>query len=141
MYKRLNSLTAPFFSLKKYVNTFNPPYGFQVDAASGRAFVRYAHKIGGDFIKTNLFVGREAFDAIVSAAAELGMKVQGHVWGDIGLEHYIASGGQIHHVTEITPYLSENSPQGIPLQRYDLARVDERLPRLIERSSSKLRLS
>jgi hypothetical protein len=93
--------------------------------------VLHAQAIGGDFIKTNVYVGREAFDAIVATAADLGLKVQGHVWGNIGLAHYIASGGQIHHVTEIAPYLSANNPQGIPFQRYDMLHVDERLPRLI----------
>jgi imidazolonepropionase-like amidohydrolase len=130
-FHRVNEAVAPFFSLKAYVDAANEPYGFQVDAESGRDFVLHAKEIGGDFIKTNLFVGREAFDAMVEAANDLGMKVQGHVWGEIGLEHYIESGGQVHHVTEIMPYLSESNPQGIPLQRYDLLHVDDRLPRLI----------
>lgn len=131
VYRRANKAITPFFTLKGHINSFRPHFGFQVDAESGRNFVNYAKKIGGDFIKTNLFVGREAFDAIIEAANELRMKVQGHVWGDIGLEHYINSGGQVHHVTEITPYLSENNPQGIPLQKYDLLNVDTKLPRLI----------
>jgi hypothetical protein len=131
MFQRVNEAVAPFFSLKAYVDAANAPYGFQVDAQSGRNFVLHAKEIGGDFVKTNLFVGREAYDAMVEAANALGMKVQGHVWGDIGLEHYIESGGQVHHVTEITPYLSESNPQGIPFQRYDLLHVEDRLPGLI----------
>jgi hypothetical protein len=131
MFRRVNATVGPFFSLEEHADSFRPPYGFQFDAESGREFVLQAKEIGGDFIKTNLSIGRETFDAIVETADELGMKVQGHVWGDIGLEHYIASGGQVHHVTEITPYLSENNPQGIPFQRYDMLHVDERLPRLI----------
>lgn len=130
MFWRVNDSVRPFFSLQEYANSFRP-YGFQVDAQSGRDFVLHVKEIGGDFIKTNLFIGREAFDAIVEAANELDMKVQGHVWGDIGLEHYIESGGQVHHVTEITPYLSENNPQGIPFQHYDMLHVDARLPGLI----------
>jgi hypothetical protein len=131
MFHRVNDAAAPFFSLKAYVDAANEPYGFQVDAVSGHDFVLHAQEIGGDFIKTNLFVGREAFDAMVEAANDLGLKVQGHVWGEIGLEHYIQSGGHVHHVTEIMPYLSENNPQGIPFQRYDLLRVDDKLTGLI----------
>lgn len=130
MFRRVNGVVRPFFSLHEYANSL-ATYGLQPDAQSGRDFVLHAKEIGGDFIKINLFVSREAFDAIVETANELDMKVQGHVWGDIGLEHFIESGGQVHHVGEILPYLSENNPQGIPLQRYDLLRVEERLPRLI----------
>ena len=132
MIERVNKSLGSFFSLQAYENSLRPPgYGLQMDAEAGRKFVLHAKEIGGDFVKTNLFVGREAFDAIVETANELDMKVQGHVWGDIGLEHYIESGGQIHHVGEIMPHLSENNPQGIPLQRYDMLQVEERLPGLI----------
>ena len=89
----LNQRTAPLFSLNGYVvafgQRFRDPYGFQYDAETGRRFVHHAKELGGDFIKTNIFLNREAFDAIVETAAALNMKVQGHVWGDIGLEHYI----------------------------------------------------
>lgn len=131
MYRRLNETVAPLFSLRDHVKSLRPVYGFQLDAASGREFVYQVREMGGDFIKTNLFVGREAFDAIVQAAGELGMKVQGHVWGDVGLEHFIRSGGQVHHVSEIAPYLCENNPQGIPLQRYDLLNIEANLGKLI----------
>jgi len=132
MFRRLSKIVAPFFSLQDHINTFRPDYDFQVDTKSGRDFVFHVKEIGGDFIKTNLFVSREAFDAIIGAAGELDMKVQGHVWGDIGLEHYIESGAQVHHVSEIAPYLSENNPQGIPLQKYDLLNVEAKLPQLID---------
>ena len=132
MIERVNTSIEPFFSLQGYENSISPlGYGLQRDAETGRNFVLQAKELGGDFIKTNLFVGREAFDAIIETASELDMKVQGHVWGDIGLEHYIESGGQVHHVGEIMPHLSENNPQGIPLQRYDMLQVEERLPGLI----------
>ena len=82
MIERVNQSLGPFFSLQAYENSLRAPgYGFQIDAETGRKFVLHAKEIGGDFIKTNLFVGREAFDAIVETANDLDMKVQGHVWG------------------------------------------------------------
>lgn len=130
----LNQSTAPLFSLNSYVDAlgqrFREPYGFQYDAESGRRFVHQAKELGGDFIKTNLFVTHETFDAIVETAGELGMKVQGHVWDDIGLEHYIKAGAQVHHTTELAPYLSRNAIQGIPAQKWDFQSMDK-LPQLV----------
>jgi hypothetical protein len=60
------------------------------------------------------------------------MSVQGHVWGDIGLEHYVASGAHPHHFGEIAPYLSARANQGVPIQAYDFETIDRQLPRLVE---------
>lgn len=131
---RLDGAIGPLLSTGKFVasNRSGGWETFQLDADSGRDFVRRARKAGAAFIKTNLFVGREAFDAIVDEATFLGMKVQGHIWGDIGLEHYIGSGAHAHHVSEVFPFLSSDATQGVPLQEYDFARMDEQLPRLID---------
>ena len=128
VFKRLNLAAAPFFSLREYVAALRP-WGYQYDAESGRQFVLQAKEAGGDFIKTNLFVDREALDAIVATAKELDMKVQGHVWGDV--EHYIRSGAHVHHVGQIAPYLSQNSIPGVPTQKFDMLLVDTKLPTLI----------
>jgi predicted amidohydrolase YtcJ len=132
-FERVNRAAAPLFSLETYLRnvTDRSVQGFQLDAESARQFVHWASDAGGDFIKTNLSLSRETFDAIIETASELDMKVQGHVWGDIGLEHYIASWGQVHHSSEIAPYLSENGIQGVPTMKFDLLLVDERLPGLV----------
>ena len=131
----VNQSAAPLFSLNDYITAlgsrYRAPFGFQYDAQTGRQFVLQAKAAGGDFIKTNLFLTRETFDAIVATAQEQDMKVQGHVWGDIGVEHYIQSGAQIHHTTEVAPYLSQNAIQGIPAQKWDFLALEENLPKLV----------
>ncbi len=131
--ERIDRAAAPFLSTRAYLDTFRPPvYSFQTDRESGHAFVTRAREAGADFIKTSLFLGREAFDAIVETAGSLGMSVQGHVWGDIGLEHYLASGAHPHHFSELAPYLSAHAVQGVPIQDYDFQTIDQQLPRLVE---------
>ena len=106
--------------------------GVTLDPESARAIVRAAGAAGADFIKINVFVNREVFDAVVEEAGELGLPVQGHVSSQIGLEHFIESGAIVHHWSEVEPYLSSTDIQGIPVQRWNPDLVDEKLPGLID---------
>jgi imidazolonepropionase-like amidohydrolase len=88
--------------------------------------------MGADFIKVNQFLRRDVFDAIVSAATSAGFPVIGHVSGDVGLEHALASGVEIQHTTEIAPYLSRDERYDDPRQRFDLLEADAKMDRTVE---------
>lgn len=95
-------------------------------------WVRKYHAAGADFIKTNQFISREVFDAIVATAKEEGIPVMGHVSQDVGVEYYLNAGATIQHTTEIAPFLSQAEIYDDPLQEFDLLLVDEKLPELVE---------
>ena len=127
MLSRLDQAAAPYASARSYFTPF-------VDALTyeeGREWANRMLDAGASSLKTNLFLGREVFDAMIDVAEERGVPVQGHVWETTGFEYYVQSGGQVHHMTDLAPYLS-GSFQGIPLQKFTFELIDERLPRFIE---------
>ena len=126
--ERLIRAAAPHFSLDRFLES----NGVLVDAAGGGESAREAHEAGADFVKSNVFVQRSTFDGMVEVANELGMKVQGHISGKIGVEHLIQAGAHPHHFTEVAAYLSRDATQGLSLQSYDFLKIDEQLPRLVE---------
>jgi imidazolonepropionase-like amidohydrolase len=126
--RRVADAAAPLFDTSILIEQA----GLTFDAGAAERFVRQAAEAGADFIKINVFVNREVFDAVVAAAGELGLPVQGHVSGQIGLEHFIESGAHVHHFSEVAPYLGSSDIQGIPVQKWSLDLVDEKLPGLVE---------
>lgn len=126
--RRVADAAAPLFDTGILIKEA----GLTFDADVAEQFVRDAAAAGADFIKTNVFVNREVFDAVVATAGELGLPVQGHVSGQIGLEHFIESGAHVHHFSEVAPYLGSTDIQGIPVQKWSLDLVDEKLPGLIK---------
>jgi imidazolonepropionase-like amidohydrolase len=126
--RRVADAAAPLFDTGILVEQA----GLTFDADTAERFVRQAAEAGADFIKINVFVNREVFDAVVATADELGLPVQGHVSGQIGLEHFIESGAHVHHFSEVAPYLGSSDIQGIPVQKWSLDLVDEKLPGLVE---------
>lgn len=124
--RRLDAATAPLFFLD-----FDA-FGLTFEAEKGREFVIRAHEAGADAIKINVFVNREVFDAVVEEADKLGLPVLGHVSSQIGLEHFIEAGAGVHHFSEVAPYFSRSSIQGLPVQKWEFDQLEEKLPRLVE---------
>ena len=127
--KALNGLGrvgAPFYE-------FVALPGFAHSANDGRQFVLEAHEAGADYIKVNLGVPLVVFDAIVETADELGMRVTGHVSGQVGVPHQLNSGVEIQHADEIYPYLSEVTLHDLTvLHEDDFLLWDENLPEVID---------
>jgi hypothetical protein len=110
-----------------------PLPGFPHSADDGRQFVLEAHEAGADYIKVNVGVPLVVFDAIVETADELGLKVTGHVSGQVGVPHQLNSGVEIQHADEIYPYLSEVTIHDLTvLHEDDLLLWDENLPEVID---------
>ncbi len=108
------------------------PENMVTKSADAQRFVERAHKVGADFIKTNLFLSRASFDSIVATANELGLPVKGHVSAEVGVEQYLMSGVEIQHNIEIFPYLSQETIHDMPARHEDdLLLVEENLPKLI----------
>lgn len=126
--RRVEDAAAPLFDTGILIEQA----GLTFDPDVAERFVREVAEAGADFIKINVFVNREVFDAVVATAGELGLPVQGHVSGQIGLEHFIESGAHVHHFSEVAPYLGSTDIQGIPVQKWSLDLLDEKLPGLIE---------
>ncbi len=124
---RFDAAAAPYVSVRRYYDQF----GGEITYEEGRQWATRMAEAGARFLKTNLFLGREAFDGVIDVAEERGLIVQGHVWATTGFEHYVQSGGQVHHMTELAPYLSD-SFQGIPIQSYSFELIEERLPRFVQ---------
>jgi imidazolonepropionase-like amidohydrolase len=83
-----------------------PPLSTWVDsAAEARAAVREAKAAGYDKIKVYSFLSREAYDAIVSTARELGMDVIGHVPVALSVERTLDAGQKlIAHSEELAKH-------------------------------------
>jgi imidazolonepropionase-like amidohydrolase len=129
------SLVAPVDQLKHAV----APY-FGIDLGPGtvtgcedaREFVHTAYELGADFVKTNLGLPLESFDCIVATANELGIPVKGHISDEVRTEHYINSGAEVQHATELYPYLSQEVIHDLPARHEDdLLVVEQNLPILI----------
>jgi imidazolonepropionase-like amidohydrolase len=88
--------------------------------------------LGADFIKANQFLRREVFDAVVEAASTAGLPVIGHVSGEIGLEHHLASGVEVQHASELAPYLSRDAVYDHPRQIFDLLDAEAKLAAAVE---------
>lgn len=133
-FEQINQSLQPWFSLHDHVDSLGvgPPAGFSPDAVGAHRYVANALAARTGLFKTNTDLPREAFDVIVDAAAENDLTVQGHISGPIGVEHYLQSGAHPHHLTEIAPYLSSDAVQGVPIQRYDFALIDERLSAVVD---------
>jgi hypothetical protein len=89
--------------------------------------------MGADFIKTNLGLPLESFDCIVATANELGLPVKGHISTEVGTEHFINSGAEVQHATELYPFLSQETIYDQPARHEDdLLLVEQNLPILID---------
>ncbi len=126
--ERWNFALAPAFNVDDLVAALHE-WPIVVDEASAREFMEIVIAGGADSIKTNLNLPREAFDIYI---AESGLLVQGHISGSIGVEHFIESGAHVHHVSELSHYVSSNGHQGEPLMHWNFDLTDENLPTLIE---------
>jgi imidazolonepropionase-like amidohydrolase len=78
---------------------------------AARAAVRRAVESGYDFIKITLFVGREAYDALVDEAGKAGIPVVGHVDPAVGVPHALALGQHIEHLDNyVEQLLADTAP-------------------------------
>jgi imidazolonepropionase-like amidohydrolase/glyoxylase-like metal-dependent hydrolase (beta-lactamase superfamily II) len=78
---------------------------------AARAAVRKAVDAGYDFIKITLFVGREAYDALVDEAGRLGVPVVGHVDPAVGVPRALAAGQHIEHLDNyLEQVLADSAP-------------------------------
>ncbi len=130
------SLVAPVDQLIHAV----APY-FVIDLGPGTVtgcedaeeFVLTAHELGADFVKTNLGLPLESFDCVVATANELGIPVKGHISDEVRTEHYINSGAEVQHATELYPFLSQEVIHDLPARHEDdLLLVEQNLPILID---------
>lgn len=80
------------------------------NAQEGRAAVAAQKAAGYDFIKVYSSLSLNAYDAILGAAAQEGIRVVGHQPNSVSLEHLIASGGHesIAHVAGFRRSLINN---------------------------------
>ncbi|MBV6474524.1 MAG: Adenine deaminase [Saprospiraceae bacterium] len=92
-----------------------PPLGVWVnDTSQAKAAVLQAHKEGYDRIKVYSFLSKEAYDAIIATAKELGMPVDGHVPFSTSVEHVLSSKqSMIAHVEEIMKFAKDYSPSQV----------------------------
>lgn len=110
-----------------------PLPGVVLTAEGGRQFVLDASEAGADYVKINVGLPLEAFDAVIATANELGIKVTGHVSVYVGVPHMLDSGAEIQHSDEIYPYLSEVTLHGLTvLHEDDFLLWDENLPEVID---------
>jgi hypothetical protein len=123
---QLNHAVAPYFVIDLGPSTVT-------GCEDARQFVLTAHQLGADFIKTNLGLPLESFDCIVATANELGIPVKGHISDEVRAEHYINSGAEVQHATELFPFLSQEPIYDQPARHEDdLLLVDQNLPVLID---------
>jgi hypothetical protein len=123
---QLTNAVAPYFAVD-----LGP--SMVTGCEDARAFVRSAHEQGADFIKTNLALSLESFDCIIALASELGLPVKGHISDEVRAEHYINSGAEVQHSTELFPFLSQESIYDQPARHEDdLLLVDQNLPVLVD---------
>ena len=80
-----------------------PPLSTWVStAAEAEAAVRQAKAVGYDKIKVYSFLSREAYDAVVATARELGMDVIGHIPMSLSTEYVVDAGQKlIAHTEEV----------------------------------------
>lgn len=110
-------------------------FGFVVEGPEhARELVLRAKSEGFDFIKSQWFLGREEFDAIMKTAKEIGMPVVGHIAGNIGAEHFIRAGGNPEHDYQLLSlvakdYVPTEGPN--PLDVFDLSEFEQKLPALV----------
>lgn len=122
---QLNHAVAPFFVVDLGPSTVT-------GCEDAEEFVLTAHELGADFVKTNLGLPLESFDCIVATANELGIPVKGHISDEVRTEHYINSGAEVQHATELYPYLSQEVIHDLPARHEDdLLVVEQNLPILI----------
>lgn len=128
VFDNIDTVTAPWL-------TMNPAaLELAADPDSARNLVVAAHEQGYDDIKVNWFLARETFDAVVAAAAEVGMPILAHVPADVGVEHLIRSGGEIQHNPNLLAAVAtdyQRRPGANYLDEFDLSQADERLPELV----------
>jgi len=123
---QLNRAVAPYFVIDLGPSTVT-------GCEDARRFVLTAHEMGADFIKTNLGLPLESFDCIVATANELGLPVKGHISTEVGTEHFINSGAEVQHATELYPFLSQETIYDQPARHEDdLLLVEQNLPILID---------
>lgn len=123
---QLNRAVAPYFVIDLGPSTVT-------GCEDARQFVLAAHEMGADFIKTNLGLPLESFDCIVATANELGLPVKGHISTEVGTQHFINSGAEVQHATELYPFLSQEAIYDQPARHQDdLLLVDQNLPILID---------
>ena len=82
-------------------------------AEQARRAVTDFHAEGYDFIKLTFFVSEEVYMAAVEAAAELGIRVVGHVGPQVRLARALLAGQQIEHLDQ---YLEAMLPESAPTQ-------------------------
>ncbi|MGE0555064.1 MAG: amidohydrolase family protein [Gemmatimonadales bacterium] len=68
------------------------------DAAHGDSLVRAHHAAGYDLLKVHPGLTRASYDAIVAAAAELGIRVAGHVPADVGIQRALEAKQGVDHL-------------------------------------------
>jgi hypothetical protein len=97
----------------------NPPLwpGSEVieTAEAAELSVAAQEQQGYDFLKVYNMLSREAYDGIIRAGRQHGMRVVGHVPNDVGLEHVLASGqASIEHLNGYLAYLSDDRTPDSP---------------------------
>jgi imidazolonepropionase-like amidohydrolase len=80
-------------------------------AEQARQAVRDFHAEGYDFIKLTFFISEEVYVAAVETAAELGIRVVGHVGPQVRLARALLAGQQIEHLDQ---YLEALLPETAP---------------------------
>lgn len=104
------------------------------DPDHAREQVLRAKQEGFDFIKTQWYLTREMFDAMMETATSLGMKLVGHIEADIGPEYYIKAGANPEHNYQLLALVAKDyvrKPGANPLDYFDLSEADERIPGLV----------
>jgi hypothetical protein len=123
---QLNHAVAPFFAVDLGPDTVS-------GCEDAEEFVLTAHELGADFVKTNLGLPLESFDCIVATANELAIPVKGHISDEVRTEHYINSGAEVQHASELFPFLSQEVIHDQPARHEDdLLLVEQNLPILID---------
>lgn len=142
--RHIGGLPPPFVPLFERFDRAVGPL-FELDAAGlfgtlattpadGRAAVLRAAAEGYDFIKTQWFLDRATFDAMVAAGADAGLPLVGHIPADVGIEHFIRSGAHPEHDYQLLGFLAKDyvrRPGANPLDDFDLSEADARLPELV----------
>lgn len=127
---RIELALAPFFE----INTPDIADGTVArNPRDAEILVRRAKDQGYDFIKTQWYMSRDTFDAMMAAAKAVGMQAIGHIAADIGVEHYISAGANPEHDYQLPAYYARDyvRQEGAnPLDIFDFSDAEERLPEL-----------
>lgn len=100
---------SPQIAGRAFGSVFN---GREVETAEqARQAVRDFHAEGYDFIKLTFFISEEVYAAAVETAAELGIRVVGHVGPQVRLARALVAGQQIEHLDQ---YLEAMLPEDAP---------------------------